>query len=312
MSTVRRLKTKKSVDPQMNASLFLQYQAGRGLVPKTINVQRNILDILLAQVHCDFNDVSAMTQVVAKVLAGKNEAYYNKMLTTYRQFFEYLIAEEILLQNPVTRFKYRRETSQIVFHSEETIRKFLNLIDKATFAGLRDYTFCILMLDTGIRPSEAVQICIDDISVENMQVRVRKEYAKTRRERTLPISVQTLHLLQKLISLRADDWRYNVPIICAYDGRKLATTGIRDRFEDYSRMLGTRITPYHLRHSFALYFIKNGGDAFALQRIMGHAKLDMTRVYVNLGSDDVAEKHKQATPLHNFINSKRVINIKKR
>ena len=41
------------------------------------------------------------------------------------------------------------------------------------------------------------------------------------------------------------------------------------------------ITPYALRHSFALSFVRNGGDAFALQEMMGHSDMNMTRVYVD-------------------------------
>lgn len=309
MATVRRIKTNVSVDPEINAKLFLQYQEGRGLVPKTISVQRNILDILMRHREFDLNSEAALVQAVSDLLSGKNEAYYNKILTTYRQFFDYLIKEGVLSRNPVERFKYRRESSRIVTHNEYDIRKFLGAINKDTYAGLRDYTLCILMLDTGIRPSEAVQIKISDIDYDERQICVQKEYAKTRRERYLPISVQTLHNIQKLIAARSDDWR-DVPVLCGYDGKILKTSAVRDRFEDYSRTAGVKVTPYHLRHTFALHFIRNGGDAFALQKIMGHAKLDMTRVYVNLGSDDIALKHKQATPLHNFIGNKRIKNIK--
>ena len=112
MSTMRKLKVSKPTDYQGYANLFLLYQEGRGLVAKTIKVQQNILSLLLAKVHCKFSDTSALKQVVEKMLAGKNEGYYNKMLTTYRQFFDFLIAEGEMIHNPVADFNYRREISQ--------------------------------------------------------------------------------------------------------------------------------------------------------------------------------------------------------
>lgn len=312
MSTVRKMKANR---PELNSDygkLFMQYQVGRGLAEKTIKVQRNIVSLLLAQASNDFSSEADWKRVVTNLLAGKKEAYYNKILMTVRQFFDFLIDEGVLENNPTGRFKYRREGSRIVRHSESTIRRFLNIISKDTFAGLRDYAFCMLVLDTGIRPSEAVQIRMGDIDFEAKWIHVRKEYAKTGVERYLPISIQSLHVLQKIVAVRPEDWKKDTPVLCGYNGKPLATTALRDRFEDYSRMIGERITTYDLRHTFALYFIKNGGDAFALQRIMGHAKMNMTQVYVNLASDDVAEKHAAATPLLNFVANKRVRNLKQK
>lgn len=312
MATVRKIKASVTDDAEVNVKLFLQIQEGRGLVKKTIDVQRNILDILLRQKGFSLDNEDGLTQVVAKLFAGKKEAYYNKMLATYRQFFDYLVKERILSTNPVNRFKSRKEQPRIVLHDSSSIKKFINAINKDTFAGLRDYTLCILMLDTGIRPSEAIQIRIDDIDYNSKQICVRSEYSKTRKERYLPISIQTLHSLQKIISYRADEWKDDIPVLCGYEGQILKTSAIQNRFLDLSKIVGIKVTPYHLRHTFALHFIRNGGDAFALQRIMGHTKMDMTRLYVSLGVNDIAEKHKQATPLHNFIESKRVKNLKKK
>ena len=312
MSTIRKIKTTKLESCSDYGKLFFHYQNGRGLAAKTIKVQRNIINILLKEAPSDFSNESDWKKAIAKLLANKNEAYYNKILTTSRQFFDFLIDEGLLCKNPSKDFKYRREGVRIVRHSEETIRRFLNAINKETFAGLRDYAFCVLMLDTGIRPSEAVQICLRDIDFKIKQVHVKKEYAKTGVERYLPISIQTLHVLQKIIAVRPEDWKNDTPILCTYDGKPLSTTAIRDRFQDYSRLIGEKVTTYDLRHTFALYFIKNGGDAFALQRIMGHTKMNMTQIYVNLAIDDVAKKHEAATPLLNFIANKRVRNLKQK
>jgi integrase/recombinase XerD len=46
----------------------------------------------------------------------------------------------------------------------------------------------------------------------------------------------------------------------------------------------------------------NGANAFQLQAILGHTTLDMTKVYVNLFSNEVAEGHKQFSPLKNINN----------
>jgi integrase/recombinase XerD len=52
-----------------------------------------------------------------------------------------------------------------------------------------------------------------------------------------------------------------------------------------------------LRHTFAFFYIRNGGDAFSLQEILGHNTLEMARIYVNLARRDVAEQHKKYSPM---------------
>jgi integrase/recombinase XerD len=47
----------------------------------------------------------------------------------------------------------------------------------------------------------------------------------------------------------------------------------------------------------ATQYILNGGDAFSLQKILGHSCLDMVRVYVGLANRDVALQHRKFSPI---------------
>ena len=58
-----------------------------------------------------------------------------------------------------------------------------------------------------------------------------------------------------------------------------------------------RIHPHLLRHTFATHFIKNGGDPFSLQRLLGHSDIKTTMIYVNLAGVDLEEAHAKASPV---------------
>jgi integrase/recombinase XerD len=87
--------------------------------------------------------------------------------------------------------------------------------------------------------------------------------------------------------------------MCRSKARKLLL-----RYGRAAGIEGVRISPHTLRHTFAVLYIRNGGDSFSLQEILGHSTLEMTRRYVNLASRDVAEQHKKFSPMDALLGKK--------
>jgi len=64
---------------------------------------------------------------------------------------------------------------------------------------------------------------------------------------------------------------------------------------------GVKVHPHKLRHTFAISYLRNGGDIFILKYLLGHSSLAMVEHYLqSLNADDAANAHKRFSPMDNL------------
>lgn len=88
--------------------------------------------------------------------------------------------------------------------------------------------------------------------------------------------------------------------LCARTGEGLTPSGVQQMIRDLGRMAevkGVRVPPHTLRHTFAIEFLRSGGDVYSLQYILGHTDLDMTKRYVAIAQADVDMVMARSSPL---------------
>lgn len=283
---------------------FLFWKKAEGLSIRTVEDYRKTVSYFFRRYPDSFDDSLLKKNLLEYMGLPVKPAYYNLKLVYLKAFLNWCVKEDIISVNPLSDLKKKKAEGRIVNIDESDLRILISLPDKKTFAGLRDYALIMLTLDTGIRPNEALSLLISDINVRFMEVYVRCETAKTRTSRTLPILPITAEAIKRLITARYHKWDNCIPVFCTCDGAILSRPNWWDRMRIYSEKLGTKISPYALRHAFALEYLRNGGHALALQRTLGHTDLSMTKRYVALTDQDLRMQHEIASPLKTILTEK--------
>ncbi|MFQ6131616.1 MAG: tyrosine-type recombinase/integrase [Armatimonadota bacterium] len=227
----------------------------------------------------------------------------NHYTSGLRRFYEWLQEEGYAQKNPAAGIPKIREPRRLIKTlNEGQLRALLQQPDRTRFVGLRDFIFILLLLDTGLRLSEALGLKVADVDTD---LGVATVWGKGARERRVSLSPKLLAQLKRYLRAREAALsvvgRPNSPWVFINDvGGKWSARGAQRRLKRYARQAGiqgVRVSPHTLRHTFALAWVEAGGDVFTLQHILGHSGLEMTRRYVNVSDAHVLAQHRKLSPL---------------
>jgi integrase/recombinase XerD len=163
----------------------------------------------------------------------------------------------------------------------------------------RAYTILCLLVDCGLRISEALTITKDAIDWTNLMIRVTGKGSK---DRIVPMSVSLRKILWEYES-RHRQVRMESPwLFCTRSGMPLAYRNVRRDFEELFQMAGYGMTQNTgFFHAFRRYFSKNylrrGGNLIYLQQALGHSNIATTRMYVEVEMEDLRRAHLATSPL---------------
>ena len=162
----------------------------------------------------------------------------------------------------------------------------------------RDRAVIALLLDTGLRLSEAVNLSLDDVGTD-FTIRV---YGKGRKWRTVALGPTAQMAIRRWIRTRGSAAG---PL---WTGRRgaLGPTGMRKMIQRRGAAAGIRLHPHMLRHTFVDSWIRNGGSEIDLARIAGWTSTRMTERYAQHRAEQRAlEAHSRLQPLDSSLNRAR-------
>jgi integrase/recombinase XerC/integrase/recombinase XerD len=217
---------------------------------------------------------------------------------TLRAFFSWLVSEGLIVTNPAKDLKPPKVYQKVISTlSDDEIRAILAVFTPMHSSNARNQTIFMLMLDTGLRMGELINLKMDDV---HMNEGLLKVIGKGKKERIVPMGSNAQRALQRyLFRYRPKPFGTSVEnVFLSVVGKPLTENSIKLIFSRLAKRSGVARLHAHLcRHTFATRFLINGGDVFTLQQILGHSTLEMVRHYVNLASNHVAMQHQRYSPL---------------
>src|SRR5947209_7041050 len=235
--------------------------------------------------------------------AHKKKTSIARKLAALRTFFQFLVKEGVLEQNPAKLVATPRLEKKLPVHlSIEDAVRFIETPDQETNLGKRDRAILELLYATGVRVSELVSLNLRDIDFKNKLLRVMGKRGK---ERIVPFGDPALKALKDYLAVR-ENFLMNAPVtkrdaqplILNYQGTRMTTRSVGRLVEKYIRLCAGihDISPHALRHSSATHLLDSGADRRDIQELLGHARLSTTQIYTHVSMEKLIEVYDKAHP----------------
>ncbi len=227
----------------------------------------------------------------------------NGYMRALQGFWSWLEREGFIRENPFITLRIPKPPQKIIpIFTEGQLLQLFGAVNITSPTGYRDYTIMLTLYDTGIRCSESIDLTPSDVNLDSRLLKVR---GKGSQERLVPIGAKVQKALWKYLTFYRPEPatpRYD-RVFLTQDGCPLTKDRLEAIVERYGRkagITGVRVSPHTFRHTMAITFLRNGGDVFSLQRILGHSRIDTLRTYLNLAQSDVSRVHQRSSPADNL------------
>lgn len=290
--------------------LFLQAERLKGNQPRTIHRHEEVFSVSLKELEslgalanpADFRPEHLAAFVTLLQERGRKPRTINLRMQTFRQFFAFLHAQGYCADNPAIAVPQQREPRQLPKAlDDKQVARLLETPDRTTFAGLRDYTIIVLVLDTGMRLGELARLELEDLHLAEGVIHLAVhagEGPKDNEERVVYVSPGCKRALD--LYLRERGALATRRVFISRDETPLATGTIQTRLKHYATKARVPVSCHRLRHTFARGYVLNGGDPFSLQAILGHSDMSTVRRYCELWGKDVQQQHGRYTALKRY------------
>ena len=232
---------------------------------------------------------------------GKANSTINRVISSLRQFYKYMIRHHNLTINPMEMIDHQYTFNQPpapVILTEKEIEQLLAVPDISTPIGLRDRALLEIMDATGMRVSEVIAL---DLTALHLDVKLLQLTGKNERERMIPLSQPAVKWLTDYLDrgrprLLRDE--HETRVFLNAHGYPLTRQGIWKKMKEWvsEAKIKKEVTPQTMRYSFAVHLIENGADVQLIQEILGYNAMKALQPYLQVSPQQLSANYMKYHP----------------
>jgi site-specific recombinase XerD len=295
---------------------YLLHVESRRLSPNTIKTYVYAHDKLLAHIPGDTLIQNIDVNDVARCLASYPDLSKKTLCNVHSALsalWRWAVDQGLVDDNPLEHIdRPKPEQRVIVPLKQDEVQALLKSCERTRSytrpgkrecsnrrpTALRDRAILLLLVDSGIRATELCELTIADVNKRQRHILV---FGKGAKERVIPLSPRTIQAIWRYLTTRDHDIRVDEPLFVTTNDNPLDRHQLRHLLDRLASAADVeKVHPHRFRHTFAINYLRNGGDIYSLQRILGHASLDMVKKYLTLAQTDVNRAHRRASPVDNW------------
>lgn len=269
---------------------------------KSLIVEKNYSEKTLSSYNFDIvkfinflddNDLKEINKNVLRafLLELKEKNLSNRTIGRYysslNSFFKYLLEHEIIAQNPLELIdypKYVKKVPENIYDSK--VEELLNTQTSNNVNWeLRNKLIINMLIDSGIRVSELVNIKLLDIDFIERAIKVK---GKGNKERYVFFTSKTLKILNEWMDIHKSITICEYVFI-NYKGEQLSQRSVQKIIKKAGEQIGLDLHPHMLRHTFATDLLNKGADIRMIQELLGHENLNTTQIYTHVSNSHVRD-----------------------
>ena len=285
---------------------FLTYlELERGLSPTTQSSYRQ--DLGLFEAFLKARRIGGLTRVrplhvrefLQSLRATRSPATVARKLAAVKGLFRFLEGQQVITRSPTAFIEtprlWRRLPQTL---NVEEVERLLHSV-KAEGLGLRDLAMLELLYGAGLRVSELVSL---DLAHCNFEAGFIRCLGKGNKERIVPLGRQAAAALARYLKTERPRLLARRPdtqaLFVNRRGGRLTRQRVWQVLRRYADagLLGKRISPHTLRHSFATHLLERGADLRIVQELLGHANISTTQRYTHVDRSRLKAVHEQYHP----------------
>lgn len=263
-------------------------------------------DLQSLTAYCEQKEITQWTEVddqhIRSLISkrhreGLGGASLQRMLSTFRSFFKFLLIENVVRNNPAQNIQAPKTGRKLPSTLDVDSMTRLIEIKGDEVETVRDRAILELFYSSGLRLSELSSLNIED--GKNSTAGTIRVKGKGDKERDLPVGKKARDAMKLWLARRAELVNENEDaLFVGKQGKRIHNSVIQKRLKYWAQKQGIdmNVFPHLLRHSFASHMLESSGDLRAVQELLGHADISTTQIYTHLDFQHLAKVYDAAHP----------------